>query len=1490
MIPSNQITLIKIARILAFFLLAGSYCSNGYTQIASPIKDTTICFGESVTLISEPAYLYEWDNGETSQSFTRTPSVTTTYNLTSYNPNISSDLVTGGNFDTNSGGVFRAIGELNISDIIWSQNVSVSANTKYIFRIDAGCDDFTNLDTYKFDLIVNGQIVEDIEFQSGPTCSGLNEYYGIWDSGSTSGTITISITNNFLVGAGDDFILDNIQFMKLIPSVGSRKVYVVNLNVELGPDQTICEGESVNLSAGYSGLNYLWSPNNETTENISVTTSGTYSVLVSDNNGCSASDEIEITVNPKPNVTEYQFIQMCEGETKTLDAGVSGFNYLWSRTSETTQKIDITAVYTGMPDVYPVEVTNPSTSCASTSLVIVTVHQNPVVDLGSDRAMCSGSMLSTGSADSHYWSNEATTQSIPVTTSGLYSVEITDSHGCKTYDEVNITVNPLPEVNLGNDLEFCSGEIQTLNAKNPGATYSWSGGATSRTLDVSASGNYSVDVTDANGCTASDEVEVTVYSYPVVNLGGNQTICEGETVTLDAENPGSTYLWSNSDETQKIDVSIAGTYEVTVTGPGGCSSIDNMELTTLPVPVIELGPDQKICEGSSIELDAKNPGASYSWSNNASTQKIIASISGNYTVIITHPNGCSVSDAMNLTVHPNPVLTLTNQAICDGETLTLDAENPGSTYSWSNGDKTQKINVSTQGTYQVTVTSAEGCSINDNMELTVNTNPVVNLGPDTDFCEGNSLELDAQNNGSTYLWNDGDESQKRIITETGEYEVTVTNGDGCSSSDKMNLTVHANPTPTLSNQAICDGETLILDAENHGSTYLWSNGDKTQKIKVSTQGTYSVDITSDEGCTITDNMELTVNANPVVDLGPDNEFCEGNSVELDAENPGSTYLWNDGDKNRKRIITETGEYEVTVTNGNGCSSSDKMNLTVHANPTLPLTNQSICDGETITLDAENPGSTYSWSNGDKIQKIDVSTPGTYSVDITNDEGCTITDNMELSVHANPVVDLGPDIEFCEGNSVELDAQNNGATYLWSNKSTSQKINISKAGEYEVTVTNKEGCSSSDKLSATTLASPIVDLGDDIEICEGNSTELDAGNPNASYIWNNGSTTKTINISESAEYEVTVINKDGCTNSDKMILTVHANPIPTLSDQVMCDGETITLDARNYGASYFWINGATTQTLDVATPGTYQVDITNKEGCSITDKMELTILPRPLVDLGSDKEICEGSSIELNAGNTGIIYDWNNGEKSQIIDITTAGEYEVTVTNSDGCIASDKMILTVHPNPIPYLSDLAICDGETITLDAKNYGASYLWNNGAKTRTIDASKSGTYQVDITNEKGCSITDKMELTILPSPIVELGSDLEICEGNFVELNAGNKGASYYWNNGAKSQILSITETGEYEVTVTNSDGCSASDQINLTVHPNPIPCLADQAICEGETITLDAGNIGSSYIWINGETSKSIEVSIPNTYEVKITNPNGCSIVDKMLLTNPSKTYF
>src|SRR5665213_705174 len=453
--------------------------------------------------------------------------------------------------------------------------------------------------------------------------------------------------------------------------------------------------------------------------------------------------------------------------------------------------------------------------------------------LAHDTTACPGPvLLDPGNGYSAFlWSTGATSESITVNTNGTYWVRLTSiptpcNPDSITYDTINVTITTTLPVNLGPDESVCNNQSVTLNAGNPGDIYTWSTGATTQTISVNTPGTYYVQVSN-NGCIGNDTIIINQGVEPVVSLGPDSTICSNQSLTLNAQNAGDSYSWSTGATTQTINASTTGTYWVNVSN-GSCYGSDTVNVNVVNIPTQNLGNDTNICSGQSLTLNAGNPGYNYLWSTGATTQTISVSSTGTYWVAVNEA-ACASSDSINVTFVPVPLVNIgPDSSVCTGQSVSLNAGNAGDTYIWSTGATTQCITVSNAGSYTVLVNNGT-CTGIDTMILTIIATPIVNIGPDSIICQGNSITLDAGNTGYTYNWSDGSTTQTITIDSAGHYWVNVNNGK-CAQADSMNVSVDNPVSPNPGNDTVICGNLFTLSAGVTSSHYLWSNGDTTNSI------------------------------------------------------------------------------------------------------------------------------------------------------------------------------------------------------------------------------------------------------------------------------------------------------------------------------------------------------------------------------------------------------------------------------------------------------------------------------------------------------------------------------------------------------------------------------------------------------------------------------------------------------------------------------------
>jgi len=1310
-------------------------------------------------------------------------------------------------------------------------------------------------------------------------------------------------------------------------------------NYGVSNDTTVCRGSGVRITA-FGGISYRWTPaTGLSNPNIAapiaspfVTT--TYTVTITDAQACTYVRRVTVTVmsSPVPTISPSGIVRLCPGDSTILSAAPGFTSYRWS-TGDTTRQITVAS-----PGSYSVSVTDVN-GCSGASVPVFLVNYTlPKAFIASSgpTTICYGDSVRLtvpGGYASYLWSTGATTRSIQADTTSPYWAVLTDTNGCRTYtDTVQITERVRPTVNLTTPVPpvICLGDSIAITAPAGYSSYRWSNGASTQQIQASKAGDYWVDVTDGFGCTTrSDTVLVSTLQPPIVsvNANGPTAFCEGDSVQLFASPGMVSYVWSNGATSTSIWVNVTGLYSVQGTDANGCKGTSNIvPVTVTPAPIVRITPvgPSIACDGDSITLQAPAGFLSYLWSTGDTAQTIRVGVTGDYTVSVTDSTGCSgVSPSFRATIRqqvPKPVITVNgNATICDGDSVRLSAPTGYASYLWSNGARTRSIEAKVGGNYAVTAFDAFGCgSTSDSVAVSVNPAPPIPgltaMGPTT-LCGGDSVLLAVVGTYNSYLWSTGDTTSFIYASASGDYRVTGFDAIGCgSTSAAMRVTVMSNPkldVRPMGPTVFCEGDTLRIVAPTGFASYLWSTGDTTRAINVVASGAYTCRAFTAIGCAAaSDTIDVTVHPavpKPVVQASGPTVFCQGDSVVLRAPLGYPTYYWSNGDTGDSTIVTTSGDYTVTLTDTNGCRAmSDPMTITVHASPRPVVSttgSTTICEGDTLGLSVPAGYLSYRWSNGDSSRFARVWQAGSYLVTVVDSNGCTGTSNpVEVFVNprpAKPVIGAVGPTSFCEGDSLLLEAPLGYSGYLWSNGERTPSILVTESGAYSVTVYDDKGCPAhSDTLAITVWNAPVVPViaaGGPTEFCEGDSVQLDAPVGYGRYEWSNGDTSRSIMARATGEYTVSVFDTNGCSAVSKPTsVTAHPLPTPTITasgSTTLCAGESVVLSAETGYSSYLWSTGARTRSITVDTPGFYTVSVVDMNSCpGSSDTVQVVVNarpPKPILAAFGPTTFCDGDSLMLGVNGGYAGYVWSTGETTQSIVVRTTGRYSVLALDSNNCGTwSDSMDVLVHALPLPNIAasgPTEFCDHDSVTLTAPAGFVSYLWSNGDTTESIVARISGDYTVSVTDTNGCTnISDPQTVTVypLPMPVIAAMGATTFCDGDSVVIAVQEGFASYRWSTGDSTPAIVARASGDYYVAVSDTFGCvQTSDTVSVTVRPNPVvPVVVASGattFCDGDSVRLDAPLGHTAYMWSTGETVPSIVVRQTGSYAVTVSDSNGCS---------------
>jgi len=1150
--------------------------------------------------------------------------------------------------------------------------------------------------------------------------------------------------------------------------------------------------------------------------------------------------------------------------------------------------------------------------------------------------------LGTGTASSSYSFN------VPASSNFVVIVAVDNPGGtCAQFDGlvsgiVDLTPGPgsccnglaAPTINAGGPTTFCAGGSVTLTSSaSSGNQWSLNGnainGATGNTYNATASGNYTVTTTTADGCTspASAATAVTVNplpATPTITTGGPTTFCAGGSVTLTSSSASGNqwYLDGNAINgatNQQYSATASGNYTVKVTATCTSAASAATAVTVNPIPAkptISAGGSTTICAGTSVVLTSSSATGNQwylngSAINGATATQYTANATGNYHVIAT-VNGCvsPASSATTVTVTPLPAVPTISTGgatvFCAGGSVTLTASSTTGNQWYRNGTliggaTQQTYDATTSGGYTVTTTE-NGCS-SSSVAMTVTVNPipgtpVITAGGSTSFCPGGSVTLTSSSATGNQWYLDGNAlngatNPQYTATAAGNYTV-ISTVNGCASAASAATTVAISPVP----------------------------------------------------------------ATPAVTAGGATTFCAGGNVTLTSDSATGNQWYRDGNPiagatNPQYAATLSGDYTVIVTAA-GCASAASNTTTVTALP-LPATPTigangptSFCSGGSVTLTSSSATGNQWYLdgnplNGETSQQYVATTSGNYTVVVTSG-GCdslvsAATTVSSSAVPATPTITPGGPTTFCSGNNVVL-TSNSAAGNQWYrdgnaiNGATSQQYTATVAGNYTVIVTTG-GCSSTASSGVAvavdpTPATPTITAGGATSFCVGGSVTLTSSSAtgNQWYLDGNainGATAQTYNATASGNYTV-IVTTGNCASAASAVksVTVSAVPAqPTISaggPTTFCAGGSVTLTSSAASGNQWYLNGntiigATNQQYAATATGNYTV-IATTNSCSgpASAATSVTVNPTPAtptISAGGPTTFCAGGSVTLTSSSaSGNQWFFNgtpiNGATNQQYLANSSGNYTVKVT-ANGCSSAVSAATTVTVNTLPPTPAITaggattFCAGGSVTLTSNNAtGNQWFLNgssiNGATAQEYVATASGNYTVQVNNGCASAVSAATAVTVNPTPatpVVTASGPLTFCSGGSLTLTSSSAtGNQWYRNssaiNDANAQTLAVTIPGDYMVIATGNGGCSSAPSavttVSISTRPNAT-IATSTSLYVGDTgyAYVSSAPSGSTYQW--SITNGTITYGATSSY-IYFTAPAAGTLTLTCTVTNGS----
>ncbi len=1276
-------------------------------------------------------------------------------------------------------------------------------------------------------------------------------------------------------------------------------------------------------------------------------TTTTYVLTASDSYGCSVTDTVTINVIDAPDAPNLNCGAITDNTiTVEWDSVPGAFSYEvsidggpWISASDS-----LSYTITGVPlsTCLEIEVRGVGTCGGEIALVDCCTPDctppTPAIDNTTD-ASCFNStdgtvqVSATGTLppysyaiDGYGSNNVGFFDSLPP---GTYTVNIQDGVFCPTSIEVtigapdSIVLTPV----IINNVTCNGGSDATVTVEVEGGTspytFNWLGGSTDSVATGFSAGPVSVEVIDANGCSSLTVFSVTEddalisFSVPdsVSCFGGS----DGSVTTMTMGGiPPYDYQWDIAADSQTTSTAVdlpAGIYQVTIADANGCTVVlADTIYQFAPIDLITSA-EMTSCFGSDdglaiIEAQGGAGDFIYIWNDtqNQSTDTATNLVFGDYSVIVTDANGCvdSASVAVNAPDSLSFTVADSQQPSCfdsaDGQlSLNLSGGTPGYEFFWDDFGVAPPDRIDLQrDTYQISATDANGCM--DTLVFIMDAPEAISL--EVDPADIQDVSCNGGNDGSamatttggtapyTYTWSDGTANGNMVQNLSADTSfVTVTDANGCEQIDTF---VVEEPEGILLDFVLvdvsCEGDSSgSVDVTPIGGTapysYQWSNGDTTANSTNLFADDYTVVVTDANGCTVEETIAIT----------------ESEALSVEARDLTNVSCFGGDDGGAVAIGTGGVEpYSIT------------------------------------------------WNSGQTEDTINNFTAGTYVVTISDSLNCVATDTFEITEPAELLIDSSSTTAAAcfEENSGAISVEIIGGTppyaYLWNDNAIGNTPDATNlfAGDYSVTVTDANGCI---VMQDFTVVQPdaLVLSSDPVNVnCEGENTgsidlTVEGGVGPYAYLWTNNAQSQDLQNLPADDYEVTVTDINGC----EEILAVEITEPTAIElsfevDNVDCFAGTdgsVTLDISGgvtpYSFSWTGPNGFTADTKDLLEigAGNYNVTLTDANGCQETISTIQVIQPTEAVTTNvlPVDQICHNASngtatVEVTGGTGPYTFLWNNNQTTATATDLSEGTYYVTVFDSENCtfIDSAEVIaygeITATLTQTPPLCNDGNNGASTISTvfydgDAAPFNEfSYEWNTNPGQEGLEASSltgGTTYTVTITNDAGCSAVEQITIDNPPAiaaSIVET-TDVECFGGNEGTAEAFGEGGvgdySYFWSPSAGSQTTQVAEqlsAGSHTVTITDENGCFAVAQTNIQ---EPAAILIEKfaktdVLCYGGStgamsVTPEGGTPPYDYSWSGGQTTQAIGDIAAGTYDVTITDANGCTIIGSESIRQPSE---
>ena len=1584
-----------------------------YAWVFGDASGTSSLAGPSYTYASAGTYTVSLtiDNGSCTDTETVTVNVYDEPSATNIATNLTCNAVCNGSID------LTVTGGNTPYTFVWDNGAGISEDPSSLCAgtYNVSVTDVYGCTTTSSETITEPTVIITTTSVNDETCNGASNgeasvvasggtspYTYSWDTGSTQTTATaVSLaagTYNVIITDAKGCTANDSETV-----AEASAISITSNDTDINCNGAGTGAIDVTVSGGSSPYTYSWS-NSATSEDLSSISAGSYTLTVTDNNSCTETYVTTLTETTALSLTLTGTDLTCNADNSgsigsSVSGGTSAYTYLWddgsAQTTATASSLIAGTFSLTVTDANGCTISASETisepSALSLSLTPIDASCNGVCDAN----IVSSASGGTG-ALSYSWDNGAgsSANASSLCAGTNYTLTVTDANSC-AIDASSAPSEPttLSLTTSGNDVS-CNGlsdgdATVSVSGGTTAYSYSWDDGTLQNTATASslAAGSYTVTVRDANGCTDKETYTVGAPSAITLTTSSNDATCGNTngnaTVSASGGAGGYTYLWDDvgAQTTATASTIASGSYTVQVTDANGCVEPAIVAVSDTGGPTVSISNSVNVfCNGGNtgIATSSVTGGAtpySYAWDDPDSQTGNTASglIAGTYSLTVTDNVGCTNSTSVTIT-EATALNTSTsgNDLTCNADgsgyvTVSATGGAGGYTYLWDDiGDQT--ISTATglsAGTYNVTVTDASGCTAVDSVSITEPTAIAISSSNTNIDCNGASTgAIDITVSGGTtaysYSWDNSQTSEDLSSLTAGTYVLTVTDANGCNETSSEVLTEEAlivpvlTPTDPLCNRASDGSISSSVSGGSGAYTYLWDDGASQTTATASSlaAGNYTLIVTDANGCTGTAYSTLTNPTALSVTTTSSDASCGQNNGDATAAVTGGTipytYLWNDGASQTTASASNigSGSYNVTVTDASGCIGTVAVSVNSSSGGTASVSSSSnascnaVCDGSaTATMTGGASPFTYAWDDGASQTTATASAlcSGTYNVMITDAGGCsssasvTITEGTAITITVDN--QDNPDCFGSSDGSIDMTVSGGTGsyTYDWNGSFVSEDLSSLSSGTYNFTATDSDGCQNTTSVTLTdpTVIATSLDTYTDVSCFDGSDGTINittsGGTSPYTYTWNDPSSQTTEDASglSTGSYTVTTTDANGCTTTlSQAIIEASDLTLTTSSNGPTCGASngdvSVSVSGGTSVYSYEW-NDQSTQTTATAgslPAGTYNVVVTDANGCTANASVTIVDSGSPTITTNGNDANCNGvcdayATVNIVSGTTPYIFLWDDGSAQTTATASNlcAGTYNVTVTDGNGCSASESVVIA-EPNVIALsLNSAGIscptdCDATiTSTITGGTGPFTYLWDDVANQTTADASSlcSGTYVLTITDANAC--TDNESLTISEPTFTASTTSTSATCGNTngsatVSASAGTGPYTYLWNDANAQTAATATglSSGTYTVSITDANSCVITESASVSDSGGPDVSVDNQTdpTCFGDTdgnITVSATGGTSSYTYLWNDASAQTTATAINlgdgAYIVTVTDNGGCTSSETVVLSEPAQ---